>query len=215
MKEPFLGFAFTDSTHSDFYLPSKIYERFPHNLQNYNGALNAYIYADSAIERFMESVKKEPWFDRTIFVFTSDHGSGDALNEIAKSHGREDKPLTSIEHFRIPLIIYAPKIFKHEEIATLGSHNDIFPTLVDLLGWEGNITTMGSSLFDKSLNEKFVYFFAGDLIGLVTNDGYIKYNFKEIVEHVGNKESVEKMKKLLFAVDTAEAGLLEKNRWAK
>jgi phosphoglycerol transferase MdoB-like AlkP superfamily enzyme len=215
MKEPFLGFAFTDSTHSDFYLPSKIYERFPHDLQNYNGALNAYIYADSAIERFMESVKKEPWFERTIFVFTSDHGSGDALNEIAKRHGRDDKPLTSIEHFRIPLIIYAPKIFKPQKVTTLGSHNDIFPTLVDMLGLEANITTMGSSLFDKNLNERFAYFFAGDLIGLVTNDGYIKYNFKEIVEHVGNKESVEKMKKLLFAVDTAEAGLLEKNRWAK
>ncbi|MCX6076331.1 MAG: sulfatase-like hydrolase/transferase [Campylobacterales bacterium] len=215
MKEPFLGFAFTDSTHSDFYLPSKKFERFPHDLQNYNGALNAYIYADNAIERFMESVKKEPWFERTIFVFTSDHGSGDALNEIAKSHGRENKPLTSIEHFRIPLIIYAPKIFKHEEITTLGSHNDIFPTLVDMLGLEANITTMGSSLFDKNVHERFTYFFAGDLIGLVTNDGYIKYNFKEIVEHVGNKESVEKMKKLLFAVDTAEAGLLEKNRWAK
>ncbi|MFA6138656.1 MAG: sulfatase-like hydrolase/transferase [Sulfurimonas sp.] len=215
MKEPFLGFAFTDSTHSDFYLPSKKFEKFPHDLQNYNGALNAYIYADSAIERFMESVKKEPWFERTIFIFTSDHGSGDALNEIAKSHGRDDKPLASIEHFRIPLIIYAPKIFKHEEIATLGSHNDIFPTLIDMLGLEANITTMGSSLFDKDVNERFAYFFAGDLIGLVTNDGYIKYNFKEVVEHVGSKESVEKMKKLLFAVDTAEAGLLEKNRWMK
>jgi phosphoglycerol transferase MdoB-like AlkP superfamily enzyme len=215
MKEPFLGFAFTDSTHSDFYLPSKKFERYPHDLKNYNGSLNAYIYADNAIERFMESVKKEPWFDRTIFIFTSDHGSGDALNPIAREYRPDDKPLASIEHFRIPLIIYAPKIFKHEEIRTLGSHNDIFPTIVDMLGWGANITTMGSSLFDKDIHERFAYFFAGNLIGLVTDEGYIKYNFKNIVEQVGNEESVEKMKKLLFAVDTAEAGLLEKNRWAK
>ncbi len=215
MKEPFLGFAFTDSTHSDYHLPSKKFERYPHDLKNYHGALNAYIYADNSIERFMESVKKEPWFERTIFIFTSDHGSGNALNSFAKKLGRDDKALASIEHFRIPLIIYAPKIFKPKEIKTLGAHNDIFPTIVDMLGWKAEITTMGSSLFDKDVNERFVYFYAGNLIGLITNDGYIKYNFKNIVEKLGSDENIQKMKKLLFSVDTAEAQLLEKNRWTK
>ncbi|MEA2091976.1 MAG: sulfatase-like hydrolase/transferase, partial [Campylobacterota bacterium] len=42
MQEPFIGFAFTDSTHSDFYLPSKKYERYPHDLKNYHGSMNAY-----------------------------------------------------------------------------------------------------------------------------------------------------------------------------
>ena len=215
MKEPFLGFAFTDSTHSDYHTPSKKFERYPHDLKNYNGALNAYIYSDNAIERFMESVKKEPWFDRTIFIFTSDHGSGNALNPIARQYRPNDKPLDSIEHFRIPLIIYAPKIFKPQEVKTLGAHNDIFPTIVDMLGWNAEITTMGNSLFDKDVKERFVYFFAGNLIGLITDNGYIKYNFKDIVEKVGSDENVQKMKELLFGIDTAEAGLLEKNRWVK
>ena len=215
MQEPFLGFAFTDSTHSDFHLPSKKYERYPHDLKNYNGSLNAYIYADDSIRRFMEGVKKEPWFDRTIFIFTSDHGGGNALNSLAKKYRPNDKALASIEHFRIPLIIYAPKIFKHREIKTLGGHNDIFPTIVDMLGWKADITTMGSSLFDKDVNKRFVYFYAGNLIGLITNSGYIKYNFKDIVEKLGSDEEIQKMKKLLFSVDTAEAQLLEKNRWAK
>ncbi len=215
MKEPFLGFAFTDSTHSDFHLPSKTYERYPHDLKNYNGSLNAYIYADKSIERFMQSVKKEPWFDRTIFVFTSDHGTGDALNEIARKYRPDDKALASIEHFRIPLIIYAPKIFKPQEINTLGSHNDMFPTIVDMLGLEAKISTMGSSLFDKDVAQRFAYFFAGNLIGLVTDEGYIKYNFKNIVESSANDKKTQEMKELLFAVDTAEAGLLQKNKWAK
>ena len=215
MKEPFLGFAFTDSTHSDFYLPSKKFERYPHDLQNYNGSLNAHIYTDDSIRRFMESVKKEPWFDRTIFIFTSDHGSGDALNPIARKYRPDDKPLPSIEHFRIPLIIYAPKIFKPEVIHTLGSHNDIFPTIVDMLGWKADITTMGSSLFDKDIKNRFTYFFAGDLIGLKTDKGYIKYNFKDIVESSADANTTAQMKKILFAIDTAEAQLLTKNRWAK
>jgi len=215
MKEPFLGFAFTESTHSDFHLPSAKFERYPHDLKNYNGSLNAHIYADNAIERFMESVKKEPWFDRTIFIFTSDHGSGNALNPIAKKYRPDDKPLASIEHFRIPLIIYAPKIFKAREIKTLGSQNDIFPTIVDMLGWSADISVMGNSLFDTQVHKRFVYFFAGSLIGLITDDGYIKYNFKNVVEFGGDKSKKEQIKELLFGVDTAEAQLIEKNRWAK
>jgi len=215
MKEPFIGFAFTDTTHSDYYLPSKKFERYPHTLKGHNGRMNTLIYADNSIERFMNNVKDEPWFDRTIFIFTSDHGSGNALCQEAKKERPDDKPLASIEHFRIPLIIYAPKIFKPKEIQTLGAHNDIFPTIVDMLGWSANITTMGSSLFDKDINERFVYFYAGNLIGLITDNGYIKYNFKNIVEQVGSNEDIQKMKNILFSVDTAEAKLLEKNRWAK
>lgn len=215
MQEPFLGFAFTDSTHTDFYLPSKKFERYPHDLKNYNGALNAYIYTDDSIHRFMENVKKEPWFDRTIFIFTSDHGSRDALCSIARKYRPDDKALPSIEHFRIPLIIYAPKIFKPKEIKILGGHNDIFPTIVDMLGWDANITTMGNSLFDKNITERFIYFYAGNLIGLITDNGYIKYNFKNIVEKVGTDTDIQKMKKLLFSIDTAEAQLLEKNKWTK
>ena len=215
MKEPFLGFAFTDSTHSDFHLPSAKFEKYPHDLKNYEGYLNALSYADYSIKRFMESAKKEPWFDRTIFIFTSDHGSGNALNSIARKYRPDDKPLPSIEHFRIPLIIYAPKIFKPTEIKTLGCHNDIFPTIVDILGWSAKISTMGNSLFDENITERFVYFFAGNLIGLITDNGYIKYNFKDIVEHVGDEKYKEHLKELLFAIDTAEAQLLEKNKWAK
>jgi len=111
--------------------------------------------------------------------------------------------------------MYAPKILKPQEITTLGSHNDIFPTIIDMLGWKADITTMGSSLFDTKVNTRFAYFFAGNLIGLVTNDGYIKYNFKNIVETSADENKTQKMKKLLFAVDTAEATLLQKNGWTK
>ena len=84
-----------------------------------------------------------------------------------------------------------------------------------MLGWKANITIMGNSLFDENITERFVYFYAGNLIGLVTDNGYIKYNFKDIVEKIGSDDDVQRMKKLLFSVDTAEAQLLEKNKWAK
>ena len=215
MKEPFLGFAFTESTHSDFHLPSAKFERYPHNLQNYNGSLNAFIYADNSIKRFMESVKHEPWFDRTIFIFTSDHGSGDALNPIARQYRPNDKALPVIEHFRIPLIIYAPKIFKPKEIKTLGAHNDIFPTIVDMLGWDAEITTMGSSLFDKNIKHRFAYFSIDIMRGLVIDSGYMIHTYKNIVSTSIEKDKQKEAEKLLFSLDTAQRILIEQNRWAK
>ena len=216
MQEPFLGFAFTSTNHSDFHLPSSKFERYPHGLRDYNGQLNAYIYVDNAIERFIEGVKKEPWFDNTIFIFTADHGSGDALNPIGrKLRGEDVKSLPGIEHFRIPLLIYAPKIFKPQSISTLGSQADFIPTLIDLLGWKGNFTTMSNSLFDPDVAKRFVYFYGGSLIGLIRDKGYIQYNFKSIVDAQGTPELQKEMKKELFAIDTAEAKLLERNKWTQ
>lgn len=213
-KEPFIAFTFTSTNHTDFHFPSKKFERYPPDLKNYNGSLNAYIYVDNAIERFMEKAKKEPWFDNTIFIFTADHGAGDALCPIGKALRPNDKPLSSIEHFRIPLVIYAPKIFKPQEIKTLGSQNDILPSIFDLLGFNQSFSAMGNSLFDPSVKNRFVYFYAGDLIGYIGKEGYIKYNFKTVVESNATQQETQKLQKELFAVDTAEAGLLKKNKWA-
>lgn len=213
LKEPFLSFAFTSTNHPDLHLPRAEFERYPHNLNNYYGELNAYLYVDNAIEKFIDSAKKEPWFDRTIFIFTADHGNGDALNKIGKELRGNPEHLATIEHYRIPLIIYAPKIFKPQEVATLGSQNDIFPTIVDMLGFDANITTLGNSLFDNEVKNRFVYLFGGNMIGLINENGYVMHNFKNVVEQ--NGENLEESKELLFAVDTAEANLLETNRWAK
>ena len=216
MKEPFLGFAFTSTNHSDFHLPHSKFERYPHNLRNYYGALNAYIYVDNVIERFIEGVKKEPWFDNTIFIFTSDHGSGDALNPIGrKLRGESKKPLSSIEHFRIPLLIYAPKIFEPRELDTLGSQADFMPTIIDLLGFKDSFTTMSNSLLDESVEKRFAYFYGGSTIGLITDEGHVQYNFKNVVGASGTPEAQARIKKELFAIDTAEAKLLEQNRWTK
>lgn len=214
-KKPFIGFAFSSTNHSDFHIPSKKFERYPHDLRNYYGSLNAFIYADNSIERFIEGAKKEPWFDNTIFIFTADHGSGNALCPIGQELRPNDRPLPSIDHNRIPLIIYAPKIFKPQVIDTLGSQVDIFPTILDMLGFKQPYTVMGNSLFDTTVKNRFVYFYAGNLIGAIGKEGYIKYNFKTVVESNATKEGTQKLQKELFAVDTAEAKLLEKNKWAK
>lgn len=211
LKEPFLGFAFTSTTHSDFHLPSSQYERYPHDLKNYNGYLNALIYTDSAIKRFMKKCEQEPWFKNTIFVFSSDHGAGDAANALSKKLRGDFTSLQSIEHFRIPLMLYAPNIFKPQELNTLGSHVDILPTITDYLGWKGKFTSLGNSLFDKQVKERFVLFNAGQTTGIIRPKSYILYNMKNIVET--NATDPKKTLQELKAVNTAQAHLIQTNKW--
>jgi phosphoglycerol transferase MdoB-like AlkP superfamily enzyme len=113
------------------------------------------------------------------------------------------------------LVIYAPKIFKPQVITSLGSQNDIFPTVIDLLGFKQPFSVMGNSLLDKSVKNRFVYFYAGDQIGFIGPEGYIRHNFKSIVETNASTENTDLLLKRLLAADTAEANLLTKNKWAE
>ncbi|OCL97528.1 Lipoteichoic acid synthase 1 [Aliarcobacter thereius] len=214
LQEPFLSFMFTSTNHSDFHLPSSKFETYPHDLKNYNGYLNSLIYVDNAIERFMESVKKEPWFDNTIFIFTSDHGSGNALGNIGKELRPNDKEFSSIEGYRIPLLIYAPKIFKAKTIETLGSQNDIKPTIIDILGFKNSFSVMGNSLFDETVQNRFVYTFGGDQIALIKDNCYILFNYKNVTNSNCTDESKNILEKELRAIDSFEVELLDKNLWS-
>jgi arylsulfatase A-like enzyme len=67
--------------------------------------------------------------DRTIIVYTSDHG------ELAGAHGIHGKgPLAYEEGIHIPLIIRHPDVSGGQTCQALSSHIDIVPTLLSLAG---------------------------------------------------------------------------------
>jgi phosphoglycerol transferase MdoB-like AlkP superfamily enzyme len=80
-------------------------------------------YADYAIGRFAEALRKRPYFDNTAIVIVADHG--------ARIYGKEDFPLRSYE---IPFIVYAPRHFAPQRVSTITSQLDVAPTVLGLLG---------------------------------------------------------------------------------
>ena len=213
LTPPFFGFAFTASTHTDFHVPQKKYEKFEHSLSGYKGFLNTMYYADSAIKRFMQEVEEEPWFDNTVFIFTGDHGYKSAARGLSKEMRHVKKAAPSIEHHRVPLVIYAPKIITPSKNPTLGSHADILPTIIDLLGLENSYSSIGSSLLDSSVHKRFVYIQEGSSMGLITNKGYVKHNYKNIIET--DLKDPKNIAEKLLSVDKVETILLKENRWAE
>ncbi len=108
-------------------------------------------YTDDVLREFIDSVRREPWFDRTLVVVTGDHGYN--LGE----HG----PAGQINGFResvwVPLVVYGahPQLpgGGRDEIASL---LDLAPTLADLLGVRDPNPWMGSSLLRKRGSASFV-----------------------------------------------------------
>lgn len=113
----------------------------------------------------------------------------------------------------MPLIIYAPKIIEPKRVDFVSSHNDIIPTIIDILGWQTPFTTIGNSLVDESIENRFAFVKMGGIVGIDDGNGSIFYNFKNLISKKGSisKESQE----LLLSIDSAQAHLLKKSKWMK
>lgn len=140
MQSPFLATIFTLSSHEPYTFP-KVYEtRFN------KGDIpmhNAVAYADYSIKKFFESAKKEKWFANTIFAFVADHPAT-AFYDYYKQ---------KIGYYNIPIIFYSPNpnLIPQGNSDELAQQIDIFPTLVDLVGYEKPFRSWGRSLFsDKN-----------------------------------------------------------------
>lgn len=146
---PFLATIFSVSSHAPFKIPQKYKGEFK---EGYVAMHPCVQYTDHAIARFIESSKKEPWFENTIFVFTADHANLSYFEFYQKS----------INRFAIPIMFYAPGKSWGEERFELAQHMDIMPTVAQLMGYEKPIRSWGRSLVSKEEPSLVVnYFGAG------------------------------------------------------
>ncbi len=134
-KMPFMATMFSVSSHHPFKIPEKYKGKFK------KGPLEIHIpieYTDYALKKFFETAKKMPWFENTIFVMVADHTNQVGYPEYEKAMNR----------FAIPLLFYSPnpKYNLKGEITEPAQQMDIYPTLVDLMGYNKKIRSWGRSL---------------------------------------------------------------------
>ena len=78
---------------------------------------------------------------------------------------------TVLDDFHIPLIIYASNLLPSKTIGKVGSQADIFPTIIHLLGWSNQFTSLSQSLLDDEAQERFAFLRVGSIIGIITKKG--------------------------------------------
>ncbi|MCW2121015.1 LTA synthase family protein [Flavobacterium sp. 7A] len=142
-KSPFFASVFTVSSHEPYIIPEKYKDKF------HEGGVPIHKcaeYTDYALKRFFDEAKKEAWFANTIFVLVADH-----CNQIY--YDEYHKP---INHFAVPILIYQPNS-KYVGVDTdLAQQIDIYPTILDMIGYDKPFRSWGRSLIDKKTTAPFV-----------------------------------------------------------
>ena len=205
--KPFLTYIVTGTTHTPYPRLPKHLEKYPHHENKEEGFLNTVYYSDWGIGELIKRLKKQPWFEKTIFMITADHA-------LAHYQGGGFR-----ERFQIPMIIYAPGIVKPGVVETTWSQVDVFASIVDILGLQGRYSSLGVSFFQPD-NQSLALVREGSVMGLVGNHGYLRHSLKNILETASFQKQMprsyfEKLEKRLLATDQLVFETLKENRWAE
>lgn len=170
MHSPFLATVFLLSSHGPYTVPEPYKNRFN------KGDIpmhNVVEYSDYSIGQFFKTIKKAPWYKHTIFAIISDHTTEDYYDYYKQP----------IAHHREPIILFSPNktLIPQGCSDVLGQQIDIFPTLVDLMGYHKPFRSWGRSLLSDSgemprayiTNTNFYQLMQGNYIYLLDPTGKV------------------------------------------
>ena len=139
MKEPFMTAVFTATSHHPYAIPEKYEGVYPDgNLVNHK----CMRYTDMAIGKFFQKVSREPWFQNTIFVLTSDH----------TSHSDHAFYQSTLGGFCSPIVFFEPGK-EPQMIDKIAQQIDIMPTILGMLGYNKKFFSFGIDVFNTPAEE--------------------------------------------------------------
>jgi phosphoglycerol transferase MdoB-like AlkP superfamily enzyme len=164
-RQPFFSCLFTLSTHSPFDEPGPQVVLWGGMEQAY---LNSIVYSDRQLGKFFADVKREKWYDSTIFILVADH-----------SHGTPaEHPYESPEFYHIPLLICGGALkeeFMGVKNARLGSQTDIASTLLHQLGYGSSSYRWSKDLMNP-YTKQFAFYTFDVGFGFVDTSGVVIHN---------------------------------------
>ena len=99
---------------------------------------------DEAVGRIVDETKRLGIYDRTIFVYTTDHG------EHLYEHGFHEKHNMFEDAVNIPFIISCPALLPQGKVCnSIGSLIDVLPTIAELIGKKPDPQWQGKSLVSQ------------------------------------------------------------------
>lgn len=176
---------------------------------------NAMRYFDYSVKKFIESAKKESYFQNTLFVFVGDHGvAGNAKNSYQQEW--TDNRLTEMH---VPLLFYAPAHLAGQLRTEVVSQIDVLPSIAGIAGQKYINSTLGRDVVNNHNNHSafFIRHDEGE-IGLITDDFYFTKNTlfeKEKLQLLNKTASYTKaqLDSVQKKLSMITSGYLETARW--
>ena len=168
MEEPFFTILFTVSSHSPYDQPKDI-PPLQWDVPEIN-YLNSAKYTDYWLGAYFEEVKKQPWYDNTLFIIVADHGHPSHLSRSYHSETYQHIPM-----------LWVGNVLKDEYVGercgVVSSHVDVAPTLLNQLGYSKKDFRWGKDIFNPYY-QHFAYFEVNNGFGFVTDSSsVVHYSF--------------------------------------
>jgi len=141
-EQPFFSTIFTVSSHDPYKIPKEYEGKFPKGNVQMHQCIG---YTDYSFKTFFEASKNEDWFNNTIFIITADHGNQTDYNEYKQI----------INRTATPILIYKPDNSLSEVKKELAQQIDIYPTIIDLIGYDQPFRSWGRSLINDTIIPPF------------------------------------------------------------
>lgn len=198
---PFFTVILTGTSHSPYADPGPEFHRGPHERSGEGGYVNTLAYSDWALGEFVRAARARPWGRDTVFILGADHVFRSNSEDLSQS-------------FRIPFLILGPGIAP-ERRRDVRSQLDVLPTLAELLGVEGPISALGTSLLRPGSGRAVVRL--GEVLGVIGEQGWLTHTIEARVQvHPADlaRPAAEELERHLLAVQRVTTELLAANRWA-
>ncbi|MBN4072586.1 LTA synthase family protein [Crocinitomix catalasitica] len=153
MKKPFFSTVFSISSHPPYSIPERYQKRFNGGPSEMHNSIH---YADYALSRFFNSVRKKEWYTNTLFIIVADHTPATSDQVYYKEQG----------NMHIPLVFHYPNHPKFKgRNDKIVSQVDIMPSIMHLIAYEHAFFSFGRSVFKKGngfstcqIGERQLYF---------------------------------------------------------
>ena len=187
MKEPFVTSVFTASSHHPFNIPQKYKDVYKEEQLPIHKCIR---YTDMALGEFFRSAEKQPWFENTIFVLTSDH----------TNQSNHPEYQTDLGGFSSPIIIYDPSgdVVKPGVNDAIAQQIDIMPTILGMLNYDKPYFAFGCDLGSTAAEDTYTVNYLNGVYQ------YAKHGY--VLQFDGTKT------KAVYSLDDS---LMKDNLWGK
>ncbi len=167
-KQPFMATLFSVSSHEPYKVPAKYEGKFPKGKVNINQCIG---YTDFALKRFFNEAKKQPWYKNTIFVLVADHGNTVAYDEYLKEFNRNT----------VPILFFSPDEKYKGVNDDWAQQIDIYPTLLDMIGYPKPFRSWGRSLISDKQVPPFVVKYSQNVYQFMEGNYICCFDGKKVV----------------------------------
>ena len=193
-KQPFMATLFSVSSHEPYQVPDKYKGKFPKGDVNIHQCIG---YTDYALKQFFASAKKEAWFKNTIFVFVGDHGNTIYYDEYKKEMNKN----------AVAMMIYKPNSDLVGESKEYAQQIDLYPTILDLMGYNKPFRSWGRSLVGDKKVKPFVVRYSSNLYQFMSGNYICTFDGNKVVGFYDKKD--KDLKYNLIVKRSSEMDLIE------